>query len=141
MAAGDPIAADQQRSEITPTPWSAREGWDLDTNAQEALSNYLFQWPQFISVLQEYALAVVPKPGFSEAYCAGVQEGGRNLIEKILNMTKERLTHKAGRDLEKKNAQLGAGLPKGKQLRPSEIPASRRLTGPIPPKETPPQPQ
>lgn len=123
-------------------PFSAREAWFLDTTQQEFLSEMLLHCPLFISVLQEYALSVVPKPGLSEGYCAGVQEGGRNIIEQILNMTKERVTYYKGNLLQRQNAQIGAGLPKGKQLRPPEPPPveSRRLSGPIPPKppESPP---
>lgn len=123
-------------------PRSAREAWDLDTGKQEMLSGFLDSCPLFLGVLQEYALAVVPKPGFSEGYCAGVQEGGRNLIEKILNMTKERVTHNKGAMLQRKSGQVGAGLPSDKQLRPPAPPPfeSRRLSGPIPPKTDVPEP-
>lgn len=134
------VPADAQRTEITPLPYSFVQAWDLNTQDQEALSTLLAICPNFIPTLQEEALSMVAKAGMSGDYCAGVQEGGRSLLQKILNMTKERVTHRKGKHLQHQAAQVGAGMPGSRSLRPPPVVTRERLSGPLPPKppESPP---
>lgn len=122
-------------TEFTPRPYSAMEAWVVNSYDQETLSNLLLSMtgPNFIAYLREFALAIAAKPGMSGEYCAGVQEGARSVVEEILNMSKERYGYLQSRILERRNAQIGMGLPEGRRLRDPEPFARTRLSGPLPP--------
>lgn len=129
-------------TEFTPRPWSAMEEWVINKIDQENLSAFMLSMtgPNFLAYLREFSMNIAGRPGVSGDYVAGVQEGARSVVEEILNMTKERYGFLQARVLERRNAQIGMGLPEARRLRqPDPIPRTR-LTGPLPPKdETPPE--
>ena len=132
------VPADQQRTEITPFPFSYMAAWEVDSDSQELWSNIISSplGVDLIGYLREFALSIAgPAEGMNGDRLAGIQQGARLVVEELLNMTKDRQTHIKARILQRRAAQVPVGMPPSKRLgKPEEIKRTR-LSGPIPPKE------
>lgn len=137
------VPADQQRTEITPVPFSYIANWEVNMDLQERWEGVIGSplGYEVTGYLREFALSIAgPAEGMNGDRLAGIQQGARMVVEEILNMTKARQDLIKANILKRRAAQVSLGLPPAKRLREPEPLVRTRLTGPIPPPDQTPLP-